>query len=113
MYSCIHHRIKMRYCCSFVPLKDFTKIKNHVLNIVLANHDIALSLPFLQEEFCVADMSDSLTFFTESALAAFIFFFLNRVFTFLKENMCLKVDLSYFRLYLATEFQVTLQLICV
>lgn len=65
----------MRYCSSFIPLKDFTAIKNYVLNIALASHDIALSMSFLEEEFCVADMSDSLTFFTESGFGGGFFLY--------------------------------------
>lgn len=62
----------------------------------------------------MADMSDSHTFFTESGFVFFIFFsFINRVFTFLKENIYLKGYLSCFRLYMGAEFQVILQFVCV
>lgn len=43
---------------------------------MLASHDVALSMSFLPEEFSVAGMSDSRTFFTEFGLVGvFLWFF--------------------------------------
>lgn len=125
VYCCIHHHIKMRYCSSFIPLK----ILHHNLKVcseyrigqpwrcivnVLSARGVLCS-QYVWFSYFLHWVWVSWVLFVGFLLCGwvFYFFFINKAYTFIKENIYLKGYLSCFRLYVGAKLHVILQLTCV